>query len=646
MNIKGQLKKLFTVLYISSFVFGAAVEISPTTIPAGATNANYFYQVLTITFSDNGSGAWADGEKVVVNFPPTIQLADTDGGAYDDEVAISVDSEANVGATVHATTSASSIVINIANANAADEVAAGDKMQLVFPIATTVGSTGSVNYTILYGGGDEEVGGGSATVTFTASAISSATFGAAYTGGDPTSGTGNYYPTQLRATTSMLVKAIPNAADKFVLNDGTNNISFEITASTTVNGTKDGDGDVIVGITGAATTAAIAARIITVVNLVSEEGTNGYTLNITASASPYNTSGVSLEQDAAGTGGNTTPTSSAAARIAVAAFAGGASSAITAALPVVITDFAAGGGGAQNVAGTIFTPDNNNANEPPYELRASKTAGLLKAGTADNAFAVVDLHFNNPKTPATRHRDIEGGTFAERQFNLEADQVTNSTWASGAGEGADFTAGIWYLYVVNPTLSKDWVLVTSGTITVTKPPVFKVAPAVEESVIYTAGVDFDGDASFETANSSHDDVTLLAVDSNQEAASGFVNAAQPGNAVVATTGVLRSTGDGLLSRDNGKFHFNLEDLDEDCPVEIWISSEDGKNVGHLTVTGVAGSEAVTLGFGAGTTQKLNSGALAESGGAAGFTYDIFTDATTYSAHEGSWFVYVMANDGD
>jgi len=134
MNIKGQLKKLFTVLYMSSFVFGAAVEISPTTIPAGATNANHFYQVLTITFSDNGSGSWADGEDVVINFPPTIQLADTDGGAYDDEVAISVSSAANVGATVRATTSASSIVIDIANANAANEVAAGDKMQLVFQL--------------------------------------------------------------------------------------------------------------------------------------------------------------------------------------------------------------------------------------------------------------------------------------------------------------------------------------------------------------------------------------------------------------------------------------------------------------------------------------------------------------------------------
>ncbi len=651
MNIKGQLNKLFTVLYMSSVVFGAAVEISPTTIPAGATNANYFYQVLTITFSDNGSGAWADGEDVVVNFPATIQLADTDGALYSDEVAISVSSAANLSATVDATTSASSIVINIANANAADEVASGDKMQLVFPIATTAGSTGSVNYTILYGGGDEEVGGGSATVTFTASAISSATLGAAYTGGDDaTSGTGNYYPAQLRATTSLLVKALPNDDDEFALDDGPGAvITFIIKDDvTTANGSEDGAEKIIVGTQGLTTTAAVATQIATVINVVTGFGQSpNQTLNTTASISPYNTSAVSLEQDVAGTAGNTTPTSSAAARIGVVAFAGGASSAITAALPVVITDFAAGGGGAQNVAGNIFTPNNTDTDEPAYELRASKTAGLLKAGTADNAFAVVDLHFNNPITAGSRHQDVEGGTFAERQFDLESDQVTNSTWASGAGEGADFTAGIWYLYVVNPSLSKDWVLGTSGTVTVKKPPVFKVPLAVEESVIYTAGVDFDADASFETANSSHDDVALLAVDSNQEAATGFVNAAQPGNAVVATTGVLRSTGDGLLSRDNGKFHYNLEDLDEDCPVEIWISDQDNKVVGDLTVTGEAGSEAVTLGFGAGTTtQKLNSGALAESDGAAGFTYDIFTDASTYSAYEGSWYVYVMANDGD
>ena len=382
MNIKGQLKKLFTVLYISSFVFGAAVEVSPGTIPAGATNSNHFYQVLNITFSDNGSGSWADGEDIVINFPPTIQLAETDGAAYNDEVAVSV-SRDDLGASAHSSTTAGTIVIDLASAS---KLVAGDKLQLVFPISTTAGSSGSASYTVLYGGGDEETGGSSATVTFTASAPMSAAFSAAYTGGDATSGTGNYYPAQLRATTSLLVKVFANVTtnDKFVLNDGTNNISFEVNQGvTTADGTKDGDGDVIVGTQGLTDAAGIAARIAAIINLVTEEATNGYTLNITASVSGYNTSAISLEQDAAGGAGNTTPTTTDATAFGVAPFAGGGTSTITAALPTLLTELTAI---PRSASATITATDGN----APNGMAEAQKMTLISSDLTTKVYRMVD----------------------------------------------------------------------------------------------------------------------------------------------------------------------------------------------------------------------------------------------------------------
>jgi len=232
MNIKGQLKKLFTVSLVSGFVFGAAVEISPSTIPDGATDANHYYQIFTITLSDNGeAGAWTNGEDIVINFPPTIQLADPNTNSnYHEHVSISVGGSAvTLGATAHSSTTESSLVIDLA---AGAAVVAGNKLRVVFPIKTTASSSGTVAYTMLYGGGDEEVGGTNPTVTFTSSAISTATFNAAYSGDNDGTllTTGNYYPAQLRATTSLLVKVFGNVSstDKFVLSDGTNSISFEV----------------------------------------------------------------------------------------------------------------------------------------------------------------------------------------------------------------------------------------------------------------------------------------------------------------------------------------------------------------------------------------------------------------------------------
>ena len=130
MNIKGQLTKLFAVLTMSGMLYSASVVVSPSTLPIGAAvnvggdNSvdHYYVQSLRITFQNNGAGAWAANEDVVVNFPASIGLADVDmDGDYDDEISVVVTAAAALAVTVQ-TATANSITINITN-GAADKPA-------------------------------------------------------------------------------------------------------------------------------------------------------------------------------------------------------------------------------------------------------------------------------------------------------------------------------------------------------------------------------------------------------------------------------------------------------------------------------------------------------------------------------------------
>ena len=119
-----------------------------------------------------------------------------------------------------------------------------------------------------------------------------------------------------KATARFTVTGVPSDGQKFTLIDTAgNSVQFEVeTGASTVDGSVDADGDIIVGISGhSSNTSTVAARIAAAINAVTgynqsadAGSTTNYTLNITAYRSD---NVVILVQDTAGLAGNTTVTS-------------------------------------------------------------------------------------------------------------------------------------------------------------------------------------------------------------------------------------------------------------------------------------------------------------------------------------------------
>jgi len=155
MNIKGQLKKLFTVLAMSGFVFSATVSSNPTTLPIGATDAAYYVQTLKITLQENGDTDWANNNTIVITLPVGIGVADTDYDEdnhtvdYCDEVSLSVDAGEAAGINPSCVESdpadAGIITIKLGlGVNAGND----DQIVVIFPV-TTDASLPLVLYNIL-----------------------------------------------------------------------------------------------------------------------------------------------------------------------------------------------------------------------------------------------------------------------------------------------------------------------------------------------------------------------------------------------------------------------------------------------------------------------------------------------------------------
>ncbi len=200
MNIKGQLKKLFTVISMSGLIYSATVELVPSTLPVGASDSSPFMQAITITLQNNGAGSWANNEEIYIYTPSEIGIADPDeDNSYTDGVSVSLLSAAALGVSVSAA-DAGSITLKFATGGA---IANGDKFTVIFPVSTSGATDGqTANYSITYSAGDEEVGGEAVTATFEPSILEYVSWHAKYTGGDASSALGDVHPAAASAVLS------------------------------------------------------------------------------------------------------------------------------------------------------------------------------------------------------------------------------------------------------------------------------------------------------------------------------------------------------------------------------------------------------------------------------------------------------------
>ena len=126
---------LLLMLAIGGNAFAAAtVSVSPSQIPKGADSDNYFWQIVTITFGGAHDGGGADPD-IVIELPADLEIADTDGGAYNDEISLGwVSADVAVNVIALGTTDVNTINLEIDDTGDND-FANGDILYVMFPVA-------------------------------------------------------------------------------------------------------------------------------------------------------------------------------------------------------------------------------------------------------------------------------------------------------------------------------------------------------------------------------------------------------------------------------------------------------------------------------------------------------------------------------
>jgi len=613
MKIKGQLSKLFVCLATSGLVYSASVVVSPTTLPIGAAvnvggdNAvdHYYVQSLRITFQNNGAGAWAANEDVVINFPASIGLADVDmDGTYSDEVSVATTVASALGISVAGAT-ANSITINLANGSGSIPANA-DQMIVVFPVTTASNASGSVNYSIVYGSGNEENGGeASPAVTF-ASSLSLAAFHANYAWNAQVS--------------TITIGGTVEADDKF---------------TATINGTET---DAATGANANAVATALELLIEALPGVSSNAVGAVITVTGDVAGTAFTIAAATTESDDAAADqqtvavATTTVIHDASDELGYVYPAATNTAMLASALPDLVTEASADLAAEEFInAATDWDGGYSYAGDPTafvdvlYEVWFSKTANLTQVTTA-NAFKMVVAHDQDNTLPATDFN--EGATINNVQLALyEVEDNTAYTGGNGAS-GFDFTEDTWYLYL-RSSLTSDWVLQGGAALEVRHYPVFTAEGAdnVMAATSLVGGLDFDKDNNYEGANGEHDNVANMYLDSDVLAKN-----------IIDKAGVVPAAGadESATGQTNTvNIYMNTRDVDDASTTDVWISTTDAMVKANLTVSGTAPNETVTLA----NATKLNSSGLVEGQNTV-FAYTMANDTP-----EGNYYIYFVTNDG-
>ena len=608
MNIKGQLKKLFTVLTMSGLVFGATATPSPTDLPIGAAvnvsgvDHNYV-QSIKFVFQNNGPGAWANGEDVVINLPSNIGVADVDGdGAYTDGISIIASSAGHAITPAVAAATANSITIDM---GAGVNIVNADNMTVVFPITTSSSAAnGSTqNYSIIYGQGNEEVGGENANPAVTFRSSLSVV----------TSGFNANYAWNAQVSTVTIAGTV-ESDDKF-----TATINGTETAAATganANAVAAALELLIEALPGVSST--VAGAVITVTGDVA-----GTAFTLAVATVEANDDDADAQTIAALT---TTPPYDETDELGYKHPVAGATSLLASNLPDLVvepndlaTDLYVNGDDAQFEG---ITYNAVNFDDHLYEIWASKTKNLTQVN-ATNGFKLLAAHDIDNTFPASN--GYEGAAFPTVQLKLDADAYNNTTNGAGADTKVDFEEDVWFFYVTS-NLTADWVLQGGAAVTVKHHPVFVAEGGANVLLANhtSAGLDYDGDNNYE--GGAHDNVANMFIDSDI----GSKN-------IIGRSGVVPAGADGSATAqiNSVKFYMNTQDVDDASTTDVWISTTDGMGEANLTISGSAPSETVTLA----NATKVSSSSVAE--GQNGNTTFTMTNSTA----EGNYYVYFVTNDG-
>lgn len=608
MNIKGQLKKLFTVLTMSGLVFGATATPSPTDLPIGAAvnvsgvDHNYV-QSIKFVFQNNGPGAWANGEDVVINLPSNIGVADVDGdGAYTDGISIIASSAGHAITPAVAAATANSITIDM---GAGANIVNADNMTVVFPITTSSSAAnGSTqNYSIIYGQGNEEVGGENANPAVTFRSSLSVV----------TSGFNANYAWNAQVSTVTIAGTV-ESDDKFTATiNGT-----ETAAATGANANAVAAAlELLIEALPGVSSAAVGA-VITVTGDVA-----GTAFTLAVATVEANDDDADAQTIAALT---TTPPYDETDELGYKHPVAGATSLLASNLPDLVvepndlaTDLYVNGDDAQFEG---ITYNAVNFDDHLYEIWASKTKNLTQVN-ATNGFKLLAAHDIDNTFPASN--GYEGAAFPTVQLKLDADAYNNTTNGAGADTKVDFEEDVWFFYVTS-NLTADWVLQGGAAVTVKHHPVFVAEGGANVLVVNhtSAGLDYDGDNDYE--GGGHDNVANMFIDSDI----GSKN-------IIGRSGVVPAgaDGSGTAQINSVKFYMNTQDVDDASTTDVWISTTDGMGEANLTISGSAPSETVTLA----NATKVSSSSVAE--GQNGNTTFTMTNSTA----EGNYYVYFVTNDG-
>ncbi len=226
---------LLAFLLVGGSAFGATITASPSTVPInahldGTDGADHtFFITVTITFNNDGTGAWADDEEITVDLPSSMTIADTDNnGDYAEEVALVYQGNgADPGLTVDATTDQNTIAVNVGTAANLAGDPGGDIVTVLVPIETADnvadGATESFSNASTTGSDEEDSIENSTisypSVTYEADQLELVTFAGDYSGGDKSSKRGKYYPTAETdygsGTPSAITTQLPNFIDDY-----------------------------------------------------------------------------------------------------------------------------------------------------------------------------------------------------------------------------------------------------------------------------------------------------------------------------------------------------------------------------------------------------------------------------------------------
>jgi hypothetical protein len=256
---------------------------------------------------------------------------------------------------------------------------------------------------------------------------------------------------------------------------------------------------------------------------------------------------------------------------------------------------------------TALGADGNDNNDLEYYLWASQDGSLsrIKAGPVDHRVMDADpVGGADPKT------------YPVGNDNLDLNQAGHTGYLSASL----LDEGDWFLYITSDATG-DWILGRSDTLRVHHKPVFV---DYYDAALGTGAL-FDDD--FDNVGDNTVDGTEVSLTLESGGVIGIDASFNP-----------------ATNQKSVDVYWWVEDIDENCEVHVYRSTNAALTVTDIDITGAAPNETVT-GLNSGEGTKIHTGNFWEESDTAFVTYDVATSDVVYEP-AGTYTFYVILNDGD